>query len=65
MHDDGIPVPEIDGGQVAGENLLDPDVVRATAALVRALGCVIEQGIELRIRVVPAVVALGRKISRS
>ncbi len=32
MHDDGILVPEIDGGKVAGENLLGFNVVRATAS---------------------------------
>ncbi len=62
MHHDRIPVPEIDGGQIAGENLRGLNVVGATAGRIRDLGCVIEQGIEPRIRIVASVVALGRKV---
>ena len=62
MHDDRIPVPEIDGGQVAGENLLGLDVVHATAGLVGDLCRIVEQGVEVRTRVVGAVSAFGGKI---
>ncbi len=49
MHHDRIPIPEIDGGQIAGENLLGLDVVHAPPGRVRDLGRVIEQGVEPRI----------------
>ncbi len=61
MHHDRIPVPEIDGRQVAGENLLRLDVVRAPPGCVFALGCVFEQGVEPGIGVVAAVGALREK----
>jgi hypothetical protein len=62
MDHNRIPIPEIDGGQVAGENLLSLDVVSAATRGVRALGCIVEQGIEPRIRVAAAVSAFRREI---
>ena len=59
VHDDRVAIPEIDGGQIFGENLLRLGVILAAAGLVGILGGVIEQRIEFRIRVMAAVGALG------
>lgn len=46
MHDHGVAIPEIDGRQIAGKNLLDFGVFGAAPCGVFAFGCVVEQGVE-------------------
>src|SRR5271168_4973997 len=64
VNDDGIEIPEIEGRQVAGEDLLGPCVIGAAARGVEALGCIVEQFVELRIGVVAAIGARRRKACR-
>ena len=54
-----VPVPEIEGGQIAGEDLLRLDIVGAAPGRVSAGVRVVEQCVEPGIRVVTAIRALG------
>jgi hypothetical protein len=59
VNDYRIAVPEVDGGEVDGEDFLGFNVVGAAAGGVSAFGGIVEQGIEIGIGVMAAVGALG------
>src|ERR1035438_629354 len=61
MHHNRIPVPEIDGWQIASQNLLRLNIFGAPPGGVLTLRCIAEQGVEPRVRVVAAVHTFGRE----
>src|SRR5579859_1550336 len=55
MHQDRIPVPEVEGRQIVRQNLLDLHIVRLPSLLVGRLGGIVQQSIQLRVSVAAAI----------
>jgi len=62
VHHHRVAIPEIDGRQVARQDLLRFDVVLAPFLLIGTLRRVVAEGIELRIGVVAAICALWGRL---
>ena len=61
MHHDRVAIPEIDGRKIARQDLLRFNIIVASTLLIGALRSIIQQRVQLRVRVVSSVRTLRRE----